>query len=359
MASVLDPRMLAAYPLDEPGSTDVRKSIASLVHNLSPVTATGSDGVPTVADGIAGRAVNLLQTISGLTTTNRYLRGAEFAWDEHPLYVPLPRSVGATGLSYGYRFMFKNAGGTSTQGMVGLGRGGTNSGPLGLNFIGSGGSPNRGRLYITMPDISTESIVAGSWTDTDGLVAALTSDYIQQNEWWRVAVRYNHSSGTSYIVQVVLSRESTGARYRLTRAAFSSDWALPTAPVRFYVGLVTSTIIPFQGYIDDVWFLNGDLSEESAIDNTRAGLAISREDDATYRAKPRVILDALFDDDSGVQRNTTPQFIDEHLLAAVPARAGAEAFSIRMRSYAPGRPMVPKWMSGLYIQKGRSRGSVR
>lgn len=359
MPATIDPRMLVAYPLDETGSLAVRKSVGSAAYNLAPETSTGGQGVPTVSDIVSGRAVNLLNAQAGLTTASRRLIGSYAAWNVHPLYIPLPRATGQSGLALGARFNYQGntlSVGTNgkRQGLAAFNQSTTLGGHMGFTVM-----PNaslRGRLEVTMPDKTIETVEG--WTDTDGLLTDFSGGYALRGGWWRATLRYYNITGTTYGMQVVLYNEATGRRYRMTRSSTTMDYSSPTDSVAFCIGTkVTASDDSFQGYVDDVWLLNGDLSEENAVDLSRGGLKQPRQADATYRALPRYFLEARYADEAGVERTTRPVLVDGNLLArvSISPRAGAEAFSIRVRGFAPGRPLSPKWAGPIYIQKAGSR----
>lgn len=361
MPAAVDPRILVAYSMDEGGSLDVRKSLGSAAYHLTPATDTGSEGVPAVTDGLDGRAADLRSTISGLTTSARRLIGSAARFDAGLWYVPLPQTTGQSGFAYGGRFRYRGGAVRAMSILEVYTADYSTAGWFGLLTSAPDGSGNC-RPHVVMPDHTIEYAAAGSWTDTDGLTTDYTGGYCFTNAsaWWRFAVRYYNVINDYYGIQLVLYNEASGKRYRLTRGFLNTAFANPDVQTKLVVGsALTASRDSIQGEVDSIWILDGDLSEEQAVDLARGGLKIPREADATYRGLPRVIIEARYHDEQGEERSTGPVFVDDTLLARIGARAGASAFSVRVRSYAPGRPMSCKWFSALYAQKAGSRRGVR
>jgi hypothetical protein len=369
MPAPLDPRTLIAYPFDETGSNDTRKSIALAAHDLLPKVASGSDGVPVVPDGRGGWALDTRDLIAGLASTRRWVDALALAaaWNVHPLFLGVPLTLNSTGYAYGCRLQYRAAVKAGDTRLWGMAAGATSGeGHWGLLVDDDGGGTPKARIkVVTSQRVIEEPISSGSWTDTDSL-GSLGSYYLEDGEWWRAVVRLYNVGANSYQQQLILYREKTGKRYRLTRNASSSDYAATTTVTHLAAGSSQSGSSSFQGYIDDAFLLNGDLSEAEAIDLSRDGTKIPREPDDTHIAAPHFCLSAVLSDEnaaaagSGVERETRRHIIKTgRVLARVPVRKSAESMGVRIQGFAAGRPVAPNVLSVYYIQKAGARRTVR
>lgn len=341
-----DSNLLLLYSLDESGPLATRSNLGSLgsTDDLIVGQSAGTDGIPTVSDGNAGRAIDNFLTRTGYTSAYRYLRSARSAnLDVHPCCPKIP-SVATEDWAFGCRFQWKalNTGGgaNESEAIMGVRDFASSSVAWGLSIAPNDPTtPTRAFLKIDWYSSLNSDVTAANYTSSGDAVPWSGNYFLYPDEWYRVTVRVVFTSGTSYKYVVYVLRESTGDLYILTQNTpqLRTDWPASNASA-FGVGdyATSANPIPMRGYTDDVWLYGAPLSDADAQGTTLGGLSIPwSEPNYTYNDH-----DVRFTHANETSDFPVPRALPTGCSSVrVPMPAWGTRLRTKLKNFRPSRPM--------------------
>lgn len=278
--NVNDPSLKLLYSLDESGPLATRSNLGSVgsTQDLTPHQGSGSDGIPTVSDALAGKAVDLFVTRTGWTSTYRQLRAPITSpGSDHPLLVAYPLASASDDFAYGCRIYWRGlnvgGGGIEPEHIFGLSTL-NNSGGWGMQLVPNDATtPTLGAIRIHYAG-GNETIQGGGYSTT----GSPASYYISPNTWYRLILRV-YFSATGYVWKLYVLKESDGTLYTFTRnGVLTTNYAAGVTgatDLRVSVGIVNdATKVSFGGYIDECWFYDFPMSEATALEILYGGISI-------------------------------------------------------------------------------------
>lgn len=284
MPVVTSPSLLLFYPLDESMPKGTRRNYGELstAQDLTPSQSSGTDGIPSVADGRGGRALDLFVVRTGYTTSARGCKGpASNPGSSHPALCALPIASAADDFAYGARFQWRalNTGGGAGEHEWIFGLRDTTSGQFGwgLQLLPDDPTtPTGAFLCLRLPGGATHYDIPG--LDASYVITGSPANYyILPNEWYRAVVRiFFSATGWSHKLYVI--RESTGTVYTFAwnNPAVNNNYSVAgSTDMRVWVGLHPgSNPIAFTGYVDECWLYDAALSDSEALGLLAGGLSI-------------------------------------------------------------------------------------
>lgn len=337
-----DPNFILLYGLDESGATAARVNAGGLgtAQNLSVVQSSGTDGIPSVNDGLGGKAVDIFVTRTGYTSALRCLRGAQATGSAHTAKPALPISAASDDFAFGVRLhwgaAFVAGGANPTKPIFSLASvaGAVFGWGIGLD-VDDSAAPTSAKIRLLWAGIS-EVITGAGWT-TSG---SPPTWYILPNEWYRVAVRFFFNA-TGYQVKLYLYRESTGVVYTFTRTAvsttnYSSGWNVSTdCAVHVSYQDVSSWRALRQGYVDTCWLYDAPLSDSDATDMVQDGLTVPWVPPSWRRAGHKVHVSMTREGASFPKPRPLPEGT---LSCRYEPNIGCERVRALFEGWHPGRP---------------------
>lgn len=360
MPAASDAEMLLYYTLDESQPATVRANLGSLgsTHDLSVTQSTGTDGIPTVADGNGGRALDLFITRSGWTSAQRGLAGTAYnPGSGHPCLLPLPIASSANDFTFGCRFQFRglNTGGGGIEeehvwGLKDFPAGAVTAWGVSLD-PNDATSPTAARVTIRLANTALP-LSGGSWTIT----GSPPSYYVLVNGWYRLLVRvYFDTAG--YKVKAYLVEESTGTIYTWTlNAAVTTDYGssvTAATALRLWIGEWGSTHFPLGGYIDDCWLYDAGMTDAEATSAVIGGFTVPW-DPPSYRTAQHVVYAAVTRD--GASFPPTRALPTGTRACRYPADVLAQRLRVRIEGWRPGRPWLCRSIEGTFDSAGPYSG---
>lgn len=359
MPSSTDAAMLLYYSMDESQPATVRANLGFLgsAHDLPTSQSSGTDGIPTVADGGGGRALDLFQIRSGWSTAQRALRGTAFTGSAHPLRIPLPLASAANDFAYGTRFQFKGlntaGGATENENIFSLKSASNNVGGWGCCAApDSASAPTAAQLRLF--HAGSQTTVSSSGHTVTG---SPPSFYLLKDEWYRIVVRIFFSA-TGYLWKVYIVRESTGELFTFTKTAvLTADYSGGfdgSSDVRIWVSVHGDTSqFPFGGYIDESWLYDFPVTDAEATSIVYGGFT-SPFTVPDYRVAQHVTHAAVTRD--GAAYPMTRPLPTGTRACRYPADVMAQRLRVRIESWRPGRPFLLRRVEGTFDSAGPYNG---
>lgn len=294
MSLSTSPSMKILSGMDEAGATATRTNSGALgsSYDFTPRTASAQpgEGVPTVSDGLSGRAARVGQDAAD-TTEYRLLYSKQGSFESRDDRPALPISAAGDDFAFGARFKWVS-GYTETSGgdddfqvLWGMTRVANSQIPkLAIGFqAADDATPASGaQLVLWAPGAFASGLnvdAAGDWTAT----GSPSTNYIEQDEWYRVVVRIYYDGSSGWLVKVYLVKESDGTIYTWTYSgtAETTDWTDDAGNTDYAWtagfsndGTGAGTYTTPYAYLDEVWFYDAALSDSDAQDTAVSGLTI-------------------------------------------------------------------------------------
>ncbi len=304
--------MKLLFGLDESGATAIRANTGSKGTALDLIavgdddpTGAATEGLPTVADGNNGKAVDIRPAgpVAPWTGVLRALRTAALGTPDVAAAagnIPAGHPMLSTSLewAWGCRLKWSDpltdlsaVGPNSLQIAFQLGRDADieaasswDNPQLMIGIVpDSDLNPTGARIYLQTP--STQEI----YDDADHTATGSPSSYyIQPELWYRVLVRFFWDGGTGYDYKVYVYEESTSSTFTFLYigAGALSDIGF-SDPGRTYAWAIgypnRSALEGFYGYVDECWWYDAAMTDQQALDLIIEGLSIPWEEPDRYR----------------------------------------------------------------------------
>lgn len=361
MPLATDAEMLLYYGLDESQPKATRDNSGSLGadHDLAPSQSSGTDGIPTVADGNGGRALDIFVSRTGYTTAQRGLKGTAFTGSLHPARKTVPTGSASDDFAYGCRLQFKGlnaAGGATEPEAVFLLVDWTAAAFCWsiLLLPDSASTPTAAQIRLRMGDVNVD-VSATGYTVT----GSPPTNYIVKDEWYRIVVRWYYS-GTGARVKVYIVRESTGTLYTFDRnaniTAPSYSGFDASTDCRVWVGEhQQSAYFPLGGYLDECWFYGAPVTDEEATSIVYGGFTIPWVA-PSYRVADHVVHAAVTKE--GAAYPKTRALPTGGLAVRFPPQVLAHRPRVRVEGWRPGRPWLLRSVEGRMNTSGPYDGRM-
>lgn len=359
MPSSAETAMLLFYGLDESAPNAVRANLGSLGsdQDLSVVQSTGTDGIPAVADGNGGKAVDIFTTRTGYTSSARWLTSTVTALGSaHPARPVLPLTDPDEDFALGCRFKWAagNTGGGANEKetIFSLQDNADNAIPLWRVGVlpDDPTTPTQARIHYSLGVVQDEPYEgSGSWSAT----GSPGTYYIEPDEWYRVVIRFYNHDVNEFRVKVYVVRESTGDIYTFTRIlSHSSDYSAAQDAATYFVTVGRkdgTNPVQFRGIVDECWFYDSPLSDTDALSTVVGGFSVPYTPPDYRVAEHKVYASVVKEGATFPQSRALPT---GGTWARYPSDVRCDRVRVRVEGWHPGRPWCLRKIESVYDTAG-------